>query len=373
MSLVERFREVFAPRDHQQVAKRNLVALAVIDNRDGIIRQIKSSYKAGGLIYVSLRRTKVWSRSKNKTVLSIMLSLHSSSVRQGVLQVGGAENHIASYELRYLPAVGSMIGGKILDPIRQAPLLELACQLEEGIQSVVDEHARCPDRVDYPRFFAAYTDVEPIEEQLGGRFTYYPEVEINSKVVKLALETAREGAHPHYPLPATRSPGGLITSIHRTTDFVLIGYDGNSDNPNDVQELPGSAVLFPGIRAGTDVAPGAVVADFLPRKLYKSLDHLRGVFDKKRPGLVDWFMREVVHSRDQLVNGVLYRPLPLCGELNNSAAVYEDPAPTLDPDGYSRIMVTTQASAAGLVHRSPNLLVDLVSIGGHYRSMFLGN
>ncbi len=273
----------------------------------------------GTLTYFSLHRAWCGPHGHEKAVVGIVLNGYKSCFRDGRIELGGADNNVCSYDLRFRPFAGANEGGRILSTQKRPTTIRLGLTLDEAVERVtrrIDEPAAT---LTLPRFWAAF----PADDM--------PTVEDCPAVRKAVMDAVRPG-YVGPVLPSLRSPGGVVTSVCHGVDKAAgigVGFGGSEFDPTHVVVLPRTAVLRPFLRVGMQIAEGVAIADFLPRRMYPNARKLAEIYGED---IVSWLVQDAVAAADETIEGTPCRRVELCpSQLGRALALYEDVRHMTDP------------------------------------------
>jgi hypothetical protein len=297
----------------------------------------------GSFTYFSLRRSWLTGADGSTPALGLVFAGYKSRIANGRIEIGGAEQNVCAYDLRYRPFYSARAGGKILNSKKWTTLrlgldLDFACE-------------RCALKLDDPAPF-----LELPQFWAGFRKESLPVIENCRMARKCAVEAIR----PEYlgpVLPSLRSPGGTVTVFCPAADGGIgIGFDeavgvrGESVGPARMALLPRTAVLRPYVKIGVRIEQGAPLADFLPRRTYPNLGMIAELYGAD---IADLLLQDAVEAMDIEHDGLVLRRAELCStQLENAERHYEDVRPLLDEHGSVRLQVVNIRN--GLVPLCPS-------------------
>lgn len=136
-------------------------------------------------------------------------------------------------------------------------------------------------------------------------------------------------------------------------------------------ELPAIAVLRPFATPGVKIAPGTVIADFVPRAVYASWEQLRrAVGDSVVAALTE----QVIGSLDELYHDLRLRDVRFCpSQLLDARQVFEVP-PLVDETGRAAVQVIAEEGQGrnGLAYMDGPIDVNLLAVRPDWESKFSG-
>lgn len=299
-----------------------------------------------------------------KSVLATVYLGYKARRTGAQIVVGGPHNNVCAYDLRFRPFDDAHKSGKILNS-RKHTTVRLGLTLDKACEEAARTGETDP-ALTLPKFWAAF----PADD--------LPEVEDCQAARRAALEAVRQGyAGP--VLPCLRSPGGVVTDVFREEDgSVVVGFAavGKARNKyseleaDDAVTLPRTAVLRPYVRAGYEVAAGAPLADFLPRRLYPNMAKIAELYG---PDIAEWLLAEAVAASDEELMGFRCRRVEMCStQLDKAVKLYEDVRHMLAADGTVRPQVVRVRTGPGPLQpgRDGVVVADFVGLRPEWMCKF---
>lgn len=175
---------------------------------------------------------------------------------EGRIRVGGAGNVVCSYDLKLSPTPTSCTGVRL--DYGKRSTLRIGLKLDSAIEHAHDSGGPPYAQLELPNFLAAFHPAQmPLPQD-----TLYAR-----RLVRTVLRPGSE----HIIAPCTVSPGGVVNEVVRDENGRYL-IDFGADRP--VLELPAHAQLHPYVQPGVEFAPGASVANLLPRLDYSTWSHV---------------------------------------------------------------------------------------------------
>lgn len=338
--------------------ERDMMSFAALGISPGVksLKVVGGIYELGTLTYFTVRR--VWGTAMDgrSSAVTILYSGYKARLQGGKIVIGGADNNVCAYDLRFRPFDNACSWGKILSS-KKRTTLRLGLILDESIERVTKGVESPSPMIVLPQFWAAY----PVDS--------LPAVEDCQAARKLALEVVRPG-YEGPVLPSLRSPGGVVSAVCPDAEGG-IGVLFNEGTPQESAViLPRTAVLRPYVREGFHIAEGVSLADFLPRRMYPNL---RKVAELYGEDIAEWLLQDAVFSTDQMIDGLFCRRVEFCpSQLEHAVKLYEDVRHLVDPaTGVVRPQVIRMKSPASLqVSRGEAVSADFYTVRVQWNSKF---
>ncbi len=248
--------------------------------------------------------------SRHGTTQAIVLSGYRARRYGHQIRIGANEN-VCAYDFRFRPVPDAR--GKILAQ-RKDVTIRIGLALDAAIERVVKRVDREVPALIRPKVWAGFQRVPEIEDTRALR-----------RAVLDMVGPSRRG-----PMgPSQLSPGGVVSDVIRTESEVVIGFAqpetaSESDGRIPTQaaiSLPGAAVLRPYVQQGMQIAAGAVLADFVPRRMYPNVAVLERLYG---PEALDQLRSEALAAHMEVINGLICVPAEMVPGQMDRAVLYED-------------------------------------------------
>lgn len=301
--------------------------------------------KLGTTVIYSLRR--FWPENGRRPV--ILLAGYYAGLENGKIAIGGAERCAFAHDLRFRPYADAPGSGKIC-PAWKETTLAAFFKMDAAIGELSQAGGPVQQSLRLPGFWAGFSasDVGEVEDCQGTR--------------RLSVETLKLGS----PLGCMAATGGTVRLVAREADFdsapsqtvsgqprrpdtekgIVIGWNGDRDNPDTVQTLPHCAVLRPFVREGVVIEPGTILGDFGPRRAYPNWTAVQKALGERT---ADWLMGEAVAAMDYEFGGLICRSVEMCPSmLGRAFMIFEDRLGLVDDNQDGLIQVTSGRGTASL-------------------------
>lgn len=314
----------------------------------------------GAMTHFVLRRR--WKRARRGHLVAIQYVGYKSRLGEdGRITLGGPDNMVCAYDLKYPPFDRASAGGVIIDA-RKRTTLRLGLDLDAATEIVADGKMAPALRLQIPDYYAAFRP-----EQIG-----LVDPEVTPFTRRCVLESLKPSyAGPTHPCCVTEF-GGTVNEVVRSEEAGLIIVDLGGDGMHP--EFPIHAVTRPWLQRGVDVKPGTVLADILPRAVYNSYDQLLKTFGEKT---MEFVARQTIRSRDFMHRGLVLRDVRFCpSQLGDAVQIFER-APNVDHTQRAAVQVICEDGQGrqgrnGLRFEEGPISVDLETLRPGWDKKFTG-
>jgi len=353
---VQRHQEQVQARSRKK--ERNLFGLLSFSSSQGVeALEFKHGdlMPLGSMTHFVLRRR--WKRTRQGYLVAIQYVGYKSRLGEdGRITLGGPDNMVCAYDLKYPPFDRASPGGVIIDA-RKRTTLRLGLDLDAAVEIVADGKAAPAMRLQIPDYYAAFRP-----EQIG-----FVDPEVTPFTRRCVLESLKPSyAGPPHPCCVAEF-GGTVKEVVRSDGLVIVdmGHDGLQP------EFPEHAVLRPWVQTDVEVSPGTVLADILPRAVYNSYEQLLKTFGEKT---MQFVARQTIRSRDFMHRGLVLRDVRFCpSQLGDAVQIFER-APNVDETKRAAVQVICEDGQGrnGLRFEEGPITVDLESLREGWSKKFTG-
>lgn len=352
-------RHIEQVQNRSRSKERNLFGLLSFSSSAGVkaLEFEDDIMPLGSMTHFVLRRR--WKRTRQGYLVAIQYVGYKSRMDgDGRIVLGGPQGQVCAYDLKYPPFDKASPGGVIIDA-RKRTTLRLGLDLDAAVEIVAARQAAPALRLQIPDYYAGFRP-----EQIG-----YVDPEITPHTRRCVLESLR----PSYDGPAhpccVAERGGVVKEVICNEEAGLTIVDLGDEGLQP--EMPVHAVLRPWVKVGTEVKPGTVLGDVLPRAVYNSWEQLTRTFGEKT---MEFVARQTIRSRDFTHRGLVLRDVRFCpSQLGDAVQIFER-APNVDHTRRAAVQVICEDGQGrnGLRFEEGPITVDLESLREGWSKKFTG-